>query len=309
MKRLGVALAALIVIAAVWFFQSKHEEKRISGKNIHNFLGLSRDDITALKITNAFDTFNLFLNNGLWYLIENTPLLADSTIIENILNASCSLTVGNVVSENPDRQLDFNVDDSSGIHVYFYDGDRLLSEIIVGKPAPDFKHTYVRRPGENFVYMTNKQITYTYGRQRHQWLSKHIIALDTARIIEMTFEYPKETFRVVRQDTLWMLSKIPSRDSHTANSAEIKVLLDLLKNLTASGFPAAEDSAQYDFAETDYTLKIALDDGSGHSLRFFKPNTEKPIRHFCQRDDYPLAFSIISGFYNMLRPDFDELKL
>ena len=80
MKRLGIALAALIVIAAIWYFQSRHEEKRISGKNIHNFLDLSRDDITALKITNAYDTFTLKLDNGRWYLDGDTPLLADSRL-------------------------------------------------------------------------------------------------------------------------------------------------------------------------------------------------------------------------------------
>ncbi len=303
------AAITLLVILAIWFFQSRHEEKRLSGKNIHNFLDLSPDDINALKITNAYDTFNLSLDNGHWYLDETTPLLADTTVMKNLINSSCSLSVGNVISENPAKQIDFNVDDSSGIHVYYYDGDKLLSEVIIGKPAPDFKHTYIRRPNEDFVYAADKQITYTFGRQRNQWLSKTILALDTAHIAEMTFSYPKETFRVDRKDTLWILSKKPYTKSVTANPGEVKVVQDLMRNLTATGFPGADDSTQYDFKTTDYTLTVKMDDGTEHTLTFYKPKVEKPSRYFIRRDNYPLDFAIIPGFYNILRPDYDELKL
>lgn len=309
MKRLMFAIIALVLIVVIWQFQKSHEKSRISGKNIDSFLELNAEDINGLKITNAIDTFNLKLQEDGWYLMEDYPLPVDTIVINSVINASCSLSVTNIASENPERQLDFNVDDSSGIHVYFYNNEEILNEIIIGKPTPDYQHTYVRKPSENLVYIAKKPVTFTYGRHRLQWLDKTILAIDTTMVSRITFNNNGNEFRIEKQDSLWMLSKKPFSKTVEANPGEIKVVMDLIKNLRGAGFPHADDSTKTDFDTIDRNITIDLSDGQSYVLKFYKPIVEEPGRYFCSRDDYPITFSLMAGFYDLLFPDYDELKL
>ncbi|MCP4633233.1 MAG: hypothetical protein GY855_09935, partial [candidate division Zixibacteria bacterium] len=130
MKRLMIPAIILVAAVIIWLIQSNYEENRISGTTIENFLELDAADINRIIIVSQGDTLKFFKEDPIW-LMENdpTPKRADMMVMNNVIGAAISLTVGNVISENPEQQSLFSVDSSGGVLVGLYNKDELLNSV------------------------------------------------------------------------------------------------------------------------------------------------------------------------------------
>ena len=303
MKRLAIPVLILAVVVVIWVIQSGHEERQISGRTVENFLGLDAHQIDRIEIFSPADTFHFYVDGGEWYLDDSSPRKTDTLVIANILTTAATIKVGEVVSENPDRRTDFNVDDQSGTLVNFYNEGELLNSMIVGKPTPDFGHTYIRMRDENGVYAAQGMLTYTFTRTRSQWLDKTIFPFDSSQVAQIDFVYPDKALRLERQDSVWMVSKKPFTDKVATDTAKTRVLLDLVDGLRANDFVNAADSGKVDFDHIDFTVNVTLRDGAKYSL-VFSEVAEDNHRHYCRLDQGADTYVIYSSVYNILRVDF-----
>lgn len=82
-----------------------------------------------------------------------TPLVADSDLIDNLLETVTNMNKGNLISSNPDKQAQFQVG-KVGLIVKFYSSkDELLAMLHVGKQGPNVFSTFVRNEGSNDIYL------------------------------------------------------------------------------------------------------------------------------------------------------------
>lgn len=306
MKRLIIPVIVLVIIGLAWFIQSHLENKRIRGKTFENFLGLNDEEINRIDVLGPEDTLSFRLDGGNWYVaVDSLYRPADTMAVRNMIRLALEMKVGNVISQNAERRKDFMVDDTGGNLVRFYQNDRLLSEIIIGKQSNDFSHTYIRRPGDDEVYLADGLLTYAYRRQKTQWFNKTIFSIPPVTVRSVELDYDKQAHKFWLADSVWFYGERPYRDSTLADTIKTRMLLTTLCNLSANDFVNAADSGLIDFDNPSLTLKITLADGSIKSLVFAAVN-ETTSRVFCRTPDYTDTFVIFRSRYDNLKKDLAE---
>ena len=303
MKRLAVPAVILIVIAVVWIIQSRLEHKRITGRTVDNFLELNAEDINRIEIKSPRDTLIFGLDAGQWYLTMDTSRRrADSMSVYSIIKIAAEMKVGNIISQNPERQRDFMVDDIAGTLVQIFRDDRMLSEIIIGKPSNDYSHTYVRKPGSEEVYLAEGPISYAFVRPKTQWLDKTIFSFVPGTINSVEFDYGENALKIWRGDSVWYKGSPPYRDSGVTDSIKTDLFLSTLGTLKANDFANAADSGMINFDNPSLTLKVTLTDGTVRSLIFAAENAETS-RVFCRMPEYDDIFVVYKSKFENIKKD------
>jgi uncharacterized protein DUF4340 len=305
MRRLIVPVLVLIVVGAIWLAYSSYETNRISGRTVDNFLGLNPEEVDSITIITPIDTTILFLDNGIWYLADDIPRLAEAPAVANVLTKSSEIKVGDIHSENPERQDEYQVSDSSGILVGYYSNGELLNSVIIGKPAQDYRHSYVRLPGKNAVYKARDVLGFIFARQRNQWLDRTIFAFNPDSIVSMEFIYPDKGFIAELIDSTWFVKKLSSKEKLPSDTAKMRVALSLVSALRANDFVNATDSGMIDFGNTALTIKVRLMDSSEYSLEFSKVD-EEAHRHYCRQPDLGDIYVIYTSVYGSLTRDISH---
>ncbi len=303
MKRLLIPIILLLVIVAVWLIQSSIEKSQTKVKAIDNFLELDIEKITRVVTWNKDDSITLYKENEVWFLQDTLPRRANPDVINTMLNESVQLRTENVISENPDRQAEFQVDEENGMHVQFYREDELLADVIIGKMAPGYTHTYIRKPGSNEVFLATGRLNYTYNRPVTGWLDKTILSLLSGNISSVEFIYPDKACRIIRQDTGWTVSEAPYEKAATADEIQVNQFINTIINLQASDFQNASDSGLVDFDNPSMTLKISLYDGNEEILTFGAENPDGS-RRYCRRKGVPETYVIKRSWFDNLKLDY-----
>jgi len=311
MKRLAIPLILLVVIVAAWLIQSHFESRQIRGETIENFLDIRADQVERFSILSILDTLEFTKRDGRWFLAYDSAFKrADSLSLENVLEAAATIRVGQVISQNPERQSDFQVDSLTGSLVRFYAGDdQLLASVMIGKMSPDRAHTYVRKPGSDMVYLAEGLLNYAFNRERIQWLDKTLMKVDPNAIATVTFTYPDEgrAFRLIQHDSLWFVSEKPFNDSTPADSSKIVSYLAQFRHLLASDFVKATDSGLIDFDNPSLEIHFSLSDGSSQSLTFGAVGEDTP-RIYCRKPDLDETLVLYKSRYDNLRREMSDFQ-
>lgn len=287
MKRLLIPVGILVAAVCIWLFQSSYEKKRISGTTIENFLELDAAEINRIVIISAGDTLKFFQQNQVWMLDNDPePRRADMIVLKNVIGAAVSITVGNIISENPEQQNLFDVDSTGGVLVGLYNGDELLNSVIIGKLTRDNAHTYLRIPGSDEVYASDEVLTFTFNRDRNQWLDKTVFALNPELIqsVELTRSDANENVKLSFSEDGWFVSKKPYTDKTIADSSKVINFLRRLCFLRGNDFANISDKGNINFEKPELIIDINLPEGT---LRVeFSEVIDKELgRYYCRKPD------------------------
>lgn len=305
MKRLILPAGILIIILAVWFIQSKIETRRTSAKTIEGFLKLNAKEVNKVSVKTAGDSLNFILRDGRWYLDGDKPRLADSSAVNTMVNSSAGIKVGNVISENPERQRDFLVDTINGNFIQFFNGDRLLNSIIIGKMSNDYAHTYVRKPGDKEVYLSEGLLTYLFNRRRTQWLNRTILAFQPDNAKEIEFVYPNKVFHLRRGVSEWYVSKSPYTDSLPTDSMKTEGFIRQAGMLRASDFASEIDSGSTAFNKLALAMKVSLLSGPALTVEFAAADSTAK-RLFCRVPESEDIFVVSRSIYDNMMKQFAD---
>jgi len=303
MKRLIIPLAILVVFLIAWLIQNKIEENQMASKTIEGFLDLKADSVTKIVVSTPEDTLKFEKDGDKWFLQDTTRRRADSMAVKTMINNAADMTVGDIISQNPDRQSEFQVDSINGILVEFYNNDNLLASVIAGKPSQDFSHTFVRKPNSDDVYLANGLISYVYNRKRTQWYDKTIFSFVPGSISDVEMIYPDKSYKLALHDSIWYISKNPHQDSIVADSMKAEAFINSLIRIDAIDFANASDSGLIDFKNPPLILNVTLSDGSEHRLTFAKENPEES-RIYCKKPEYDDIFVIYRSKYANYKKTF-----
>ncbi len=302
MKRLLIPGAILVAFLLIWIIQSQVEKSEMSGKTIENFLNLDPGKVDRIILQQANNRYELELIERRWYLRDTRNRLADSMAVKNVLDAAVEMKAGTVVSQNPERRQEFMVDSLNGNLVQFYSGERLLSQIIIGKMSPDFSSSYVRIPGTSEVYLAPGQLSFNFSRQRAQWLDRTILSLHPENIDEVDFIYPDRAYRIRRDSNRWLVAKKPYTDAVETDSLKTVAFLNRLSRLSANEFPTADESGSINFQTPLLTLRIVSAD-SLYQLEFASSPLDS-LRFFCHRFEPDDTLVLSKTNFESLKKDF-----
>lgn len=210
-------------------------------------------------------TVTLYKVKGEWYVNEKGTAKADSMKMQSLWEAAKKVTEGEVVSENAENFIKFNVQDGSP-RVKFYDeGGKILEDIIIGKMSADFQSTFVRKPDSKKVLIIPAQLAYAFGNvgSVNDWRNKMVLKLNWQNVNSARIKGPKDTTRIEKlSNGDWEIME-PARKPASKPLAE--GIARGLSYLNAAGFEDNEKQKplkDFGLDPAEWTITVTVNDGS-----------------------------------------------
>ncbi len=248
MKRNVLLLGAFgVLLIVAYLVLQKPGEMSSSGESTGKLFEIDSLAVDKIEIKTA-TLYLLFEKKGVeWYIERPLSDKADPAAIANAIHEARTLSVGGIISSNPEKHAVFQVD-SSGTAVTVYEKGSPKASFVVGKVGPGFTDTYVRKQGSNDVSSVMGTFGYVFGRALREWRDKTIFTIPQESVKEVKFQFGDTTFTLVYKDTVWVIGK------DVADMSVTQSLVGGLSNVTVDDFidstlsPLPKITAQISYA-------------------------------------------------------------
>lgn len=216
---LGIA----VVVALVVLIIENPERPRVEDVAEEPLIADPNYDVAAIdrvEISQLISGAQLRHQDGKWVVEEMvTPLreqllqqegrtlpilrwhLADGERIENALGVFSGLMEGTLVSNNPEKQALYQVDEQTGLRlVLFGKNERKIADLIIGKSGPDATSTYVRRAGEDRVFLVPRTLVGRFSPEERDWRKRTLWQLEPKAIEAIEIKSPEGVYSITRTD-------------------------------------------------------------------------------------------------------------
>jgi hypothetical protein len=291
-KEYIVLLLIIGLIGAYLYFQKSGE--------IHYSLPepekIDRESVTGLKITKDGSELSLVNEDGRWLILPQ-KFPADRAQVERMVDAAESVTLTALASESKNYAI-YKLDEENRIRVEVYGGESILREMDIGKPAPSYRHTFVKLGNDHRVFHAEGNLRDIFDRTADDLRDRVVMAFDE-EITELTLTGGEESMTIVRGYD--PVSKAPDGEEereqgHPAKwqtdegvpvkADEIDEIIQTLRNLRCEGF--VKDKAKKDLTSPSYT--VSLKGLKTYSISFFE---KEENRHTAvsSESEYPFLVS------------------
>jgi hypothetical protein len=287
-KNLTVLAVLLIVIVAIIVIANQLQNRKPSEESLTFLPEYSIPACTELLVIEGKDSAKIAKKGSKWFVVPvksgaaaatATPMAqpgaasvapqtsdedypADSGAVQTALEKIKGLKKDDLISRNPQKQAELEVDSAKGIYVEpFNDKGKSLGAFFIGKNGPNWDAHFIRVKHSGDVYLASGSVRFSFFGSPQRWKDKSIVKFDKAFV---------KTLSIANGDsgTAVDLTRIsPSSPKDTAvkegwdivKPEQVKAKKDKVDDIvnTLSGLSAAE-------FETDRTL-------SADSMGFVKP--------------------------------------
>lgn len=212
---------------------------------------------------------------------------ANQQAIDAALDEITSLNIKALVTRDAQNHARYQVD-STGTGVTLYDGDRRLTQLILGKPQIISRsqfNTYMRRADEDAVYAVEGFLSASFNKDIPNWRDKQVWKVNQQDIQRVDFLYPADSsYSIQRAGADQWISGNDTLATRTVDN-----LMSRLANVRASGF--INEATPEDFGQEQYAIQIQLSNGVQQTLRI-RPDAEDDTRYRAVAGDYPYVFTL-----------------
>lgn len=166
---LGV-FAALVVIAVV--VQRQPEKGERTGAGQRPIAEIKAGDVDTLDITNAGKTSTLKSENGKYLVTAPVAYPAEESAAKDAFEALTKLSFNSIITDQPGKQAEFEVDDAKAIHVVAKKGTAVVADFLVGKQVSG--NVALRLPGKNEIWQASGLTHWSVARDAAGWRDKSI---------------------------------------------------------------------------------------------------------------------------------------
>ncbi len=277
MKREIIILAIIIILLGVYL---AIKNKGTTHYSLPELPEIKAEDIDRVTIKKGERLITLKKNDDQWQIMpQGYP--ADGSRVERIIDVIKGLKLVTLVSEAKDyRRYDLAGDNK--ITVTAYKGDKVLRGFDIGKPAPTYRHTFVKLRDDHRVYHADGSFRSSFDLTIDNLRDKRVLSFDQDRIEEVVFKKGKETLTIVKTEvtekkddkeekkTVWR-----QKDGKGIDEARFKEILRTLSHLRCQGYMDEKASEGLDRplltvtikGERTYTLDIFSKEGNRYPAR------------------------------------------
>ncbi|MBU1110921.1 DUF4340 domain-containing protein [Patescibacteria group bacterium] len=255
------------------------------------FSKLAKETVNIIVIKTAEENeVRLEKRNNSWVVADQGSVPANQDRVDDILRVTTELIREELISENPDKQSDLQVN-SSGTRVQLYQGDNVVADYYVGQVGPDFYSTYVRKEGEDKVYLVNKVLASVV--MPLDWRNLTIMEFDFNEVVKLTVQNGDIQFALEKQDTEWKVV-------NSTESVDADKVMDIIYDLA---YLKAED-IDISISTTDAGLdnparqyQVELNSGVSQSLFIGNQVDDKIyVKSNGTETIYQIDSSVLEGF-------------
>jgi hypothetical protein len=125
------------------------------------YLGSRVKSLDKITINFQEDKTVLKKNNDQWLVETENNQPADQQLVKDLLAKLETLKPTELVSQNADNHSKYGVDQTQAIRLLAYQNGQKKLELLVGKAGPSFNNNYLRKHGEEKVYLSNVSLRST----------------------------------------------------------------------------------------------------------------------------------------------------
>ena len=297
-----VVLAIVVLVFENPFGKSEYEKKVETATPL--FPNFNKEQVAKIEIIAIDGTTTLSKQDGTWVVASMDNYPADSEGIAELLTKVGEFKNTQRVSDNPEKQAEFEVD-STGVEAKLMDeNDKLLAHLFVGKTTPGFLSSYVRPADANDVYVAQGYLQSVFNKGTRTWKDRTIFDFNKGNVTELNISSPEEMVEL-RLDAsgTWQMLK---PEASAANATEVDNLLTTLSGLDTDDFAEAQDDlAEYGLDTPESVISAALNDGTTATLYIGK---EAEGKLYVKRDDKETVFRLFKSNADRLIKKSDTLK-
>ena len=267
------------------------------------FPDFNKENVTKIEITASGETTTLAKENNQWLVasMENYP--ADAEGIEDVLDKVTELKTTGLVSSNPEKQAQFEVD-SSGTEAKLLDaGGNVQAHLFLGKTTPGYLSSYVRTADSNNVYVGKGNLKATFDKGTRTWKDRTIFSFNKGDVTHLSIKSEEEEIELeMDAEGKWQMTK---PEAIAAVEPELDALLDSLSDLDTDDFADASDLSEYGLDAPKSSVLAKLNDGSTRLLHI---GNEESGKHYVKREDKDPVFMLFQYKINQLLKKSEDLK-
>ena len=307
-KQLLILGAIFVVLAIVVLFfenpfgQSEYEKKVETAMPL--FPNFNEEQVMEIEITATGETTTLSKQDDNWVVASMDNYPADGEGVAELLSKVTEFKNTQRVSNNPEKQSEFEVD-STGVEAKLMDAsDKVLAHLFVGKTTPGFLSSYMRPADSNDVYVAQGYLQSVFNKGTRTWKDRTIFNFNKGIVTQLNIISPEETVELrLDADGAWQMLKPVAA---AAKTTEVDALLTTFSELDTDDFAEATDElAEYGLDTPQSTISVILNDGTTATLHVGK---EEEGKLYVKRDDKDTVFRLFKSNVDRLMKKSDTLK-
>ena len=302
---LGAIFVVLVIVVLLFenpFGQSEYEKKVETAMPL--FPNFNEEQVVKIEITATGETTTLSKQDDNWVVASMDNYPADGEGVAELLSKVTEFKNTQRVSNNPEKQLEFEVD-STGVEAKLMDAsDKVLAHLFVGKTTPGFLSSYVRPADSNDVYVAQGYLQSVFNKGTRTWKDRTIFNFNKGIVTQLNIISPEETVELrLDADGAWQMLKPVAA---AAKTTEVDALLTTFSGLDTDDFAEAKDElAEYGLDTPQSTISAVLNDGTTATLHVGK---EEEGKLYVKRDDKDTVFRLFKSNVDRLMKKSDTLK-
>ncbi len=228
---------------------------------------------------------------------------ADKTPIDNLLDSVGKIKIEAIVSKNPQKQKEFEVDQEKGVEVRIEDGaQKTLAHFYVGKSGPDLFSTYLRRADATQVVLASGMLKMTFDRELKDWRNKTIFALNQQDITAYQVKGEKGFHLKKGDKDQW---EIIEPEQISPKKEPVDDCLKTIATLTAADF-AEGPLKDFQLDQPAQTILVTMKDGSTRTLLLGKE--KNAYQRFVKTPDADTIYILEKYHLDKLMPALDTFR-
>jgi len=274
MKKEYIILAVIVILLLVYLAVRKQGTTHYTLPELPE---IKAEEINKIDIKKGEREIILVHKDDKWQIMPN-GYPADEFRVKKIIDVIKDLRLVTLVSEAKDYRR-YDLTDKEKITVIAYKGDKELRSFDIGKPAPSYRHTFVKLKNDHRVYHADGSFRNSFDLTVDALRDKKVLKFDQDRIDEVVFKKGDKILTVVKTEvteekddkeeekkTVWK-----QEDGREIDEAKFKDILRSLSNLRCQGYMDEETAKKLDKPEITVTIKGE----KTYTLEIFKKQDNK----------------------------------
>lgn len=237
---------------------------------------------------------------------------ANQSALDEIIKFLEDFKVSEIISQNPDKYKELQVDEESGLIVKWFVKDKEEDHLTIGKSDYSRQGDYIRIGDQPGVYLTSGNIRFNFSRPEFRDLN--VLSLTQTEIKKIAWNYKDQKLEIqkIEVDDSAMSSDDQSKEKETddvlktekwflidgdvkqeLDESKVSLFLNQISNLSAQDMLVKTQDKDYGFTEPYYQLTVSVDD-KDYTLTFGAQADEAPAYYaqISERDEWVYLVNI-----------------
>jgi hypothetical protein len=331
MKNLSLLAIVLIVLVAIIVISNQLQNSKPSEKSLAFLPEFSEATCSEILVVEGKDSVKLARKGASWVVVtkamassaaaspvaklgaqsqaepaKNDDYPVDSAAMQAAIEKLKSLKKDDLISQNPQKQAELEVDSAKGIFVEIRnEKGKSVGELYLGKNGASWDQNFVRAKGSNDVYLAGGSVRPAFADKKH-WKDKTIVKFDKSFVkklqiarkdsgtVELVRTTPSPTDTSIKEG--W---QIVGLEKVKAKKDKVEDLLNTMSKLVAADFETdtAISADSMGFSKPELVVSATLQNGETKTVIMGKKKT--PANQYWTKTPDNTRVIFLAYEYNM----------